>query len=69
MAAIKVRRTGEEFSGRAWDSIARRVWGRKAEVRVGERVSPGEALFFGTVVKRDPRGDGFFVLADVVLYE
>jgi len=54
------------YKGRSWDSIARRVWGRKAYVKQGEPISVG--MWSGYVVKADKTYGGSRVLAEVILY-
>lgn len=58
---------GQRHDGQTWDSIARRVWGRDAEVRLSADPSnrvPGAAQAMVTRTDRH----GTHVLASVVLH-
>lgn len=64
---IKIRgESGDRLTGRSWDSIARRVWGRTAYVKQGEPI--GDGMRSGYVVKDDKTYGGSRVLAEVILY-
>lgn len=68
MASIKDRNEGSLYTGKSADSIARRVWGRTAEVipsaDPNDRLGDGDAVM-GMVVKR--RKGQTHVLAHVVI--
>lgn len=63
------RRSGEQHTGRTPESVARRVWGRHAELRLSADPSDaGDGAILGRVVRRDPQQVGvYFVLAEVVV--
>ncbi|MEV7814234.1 hypothetical protein AB0P05_26440 [Streptomyces flaveolus] len=65
MASLTDRKDGTTYYGRAPETIARRVWGRSAEVRERRHDRVGDDGYFGMVVKRDRYGT--HVLADVVI--
>lgn len=68
-----INRANQEcHKGRGWDSIARRIWGRRAEVRQGQRV--GDGVRDGMIVKparvvRGANQNSYDVLARVLLRE
>jgi hypothetical protein len=71
MVEIRDRRSGQVYKGRSFDTLVRRVWGRKAELWIGQRVE-GDTCedFFGQVVRWAGPSDhhAYNVLADVIVY-
>ncbi|MGC9439248.1 hypothetical protein [Streptomyces sp. WG5] len=73
MYSIRDRHTGEEHYGESWDEIAKRVWGPKARVQVGEAVGgEGSGVRMGMIVEKESKAHGenaFSVIDTVVLYK
>lgn len=65
MATVEIRSTGVQHTGRAPESITRRVYGRAAELRRTERIADG--VWVGMVVRPAKGNQGAYdVLAHVV---
>lgn len=65
MVEIHVVSTDRVHTGRAWESIARTVWGRNAEIRLSNKI--GDGVYQGEIVRPAPKDQGAFdVLAKVV---
>lgn len=67
MITIYDRTTGDEYSGKSVESIVRRVWGRKATVRL--RSDPNERFYADVLGTPFNRGGGYPVLAVIIVSE
>lgn len=69
MVSIVDKSDGIEYKGRTFDSIARRIWGQSASVKVGEVIGlPADGINAGFVVRPSGERGSYSVLAHVFLY-